>query len=159
MTLLRYVYLYREFRLLRRVTFFQQLKKVTKKSRHYAWRACKKHRGSHRSLAGFMLWKNSPTKNMWAQTVFTENPWYRPDFEGLANVRKSQKLKEKSVKRGCLNLRWYSFWLWPIIHLSKPLNRGDYHGLSVPVVWASSASSGAAWESPRFDGHPCFLGA
>jgi len=28
--------LYREFRLLRRVTFFQQLKKVTKKSRPYS---------------------------------------------------------------------------------------------------------------------------
>jgi hypothetical protein len=30
------VYLYREFRLLRRVTFFHQLKKVTKKSRPYS---------------------------------------------------------------------------------------------------------------------------
>ena len=35
------------FALLRRVTFFLQLKKVTKKSRHYAGRPCKKHRGSH----------------------------------------------------------------------------------------------------------------
>ena len=35
MTLLKYVGFYREFRLLRRVTFFQQLKKVTKKSRPY----------------------------------------------------------------------------------------------------------------------------
>jgi len=38
LTLARYVNLYCEFRLLRRVTFLQQLKKVTKKSRHYAWR-------------------------------------------------------------------------------------------------------------------------
>jgi len=41
----RYMYCHREFRLLRRVTFFHQLKKVTKKSRHYAWRPCKKTQG------------------------------------------------------------------------------------------------------------------
>ena len=39
----------------------------------------------------------------------------------------------------------HRFWLWLFVHFSKPFRRWRYHGLSVPAVWASSASSGAAW--------------
>ena len=62
--------LYREFRLLRRVTFFHQLKKVTKKSRRYAGRPVKS--------TGFPLryTRYHAVKKLTedAQTVFTENP-------------------------------------------------------------------------------------
>jgi hypothetical protein len=79
--------LYREFRLLRRVTFLQQLKKVTKKSRRYARRPV--------NSTGYPLmccWHHAVKKlaNN-AQTVFTESSWCQQHINGLANARESQK--------------------------------------------------------------------
>jgi len=73
----------REFRPLRRVTFFLQLKKVTKKSRHYAGRPVKD--------TGFPLSQASrhAVKKLAkdAQTVFTESSWRLTCLNGLADVR------------------------------------------------------------------------
>ena len=84
----------REFRLLRRVTFFHQLKKVTKKSRHYAGRPVKS--------TGFPLrysWYHAVKKLAEnAQTVFTESPRHQLYLSGLANVREIQKQATKSKK-------------------------------------------------------------
>ena len=116
---------------------------------------CKRHRGTQWGSTVAMLWKNSQT----TLKQFSQKT-HGNSTTSLARQRWEADQKKRTKKRSRTYIPLLLLLLILIfIHLGKPFKRAIYHVISAPAVWASSASSGAAWSVARLIGYPWFLGA